>query len=262
MLTLDWISGRRQCYSSCIFSSPTIQHRRGGWLDTSNAHNAGLTVKCGLGPTQKVFWVDPGPLWPSDFPCRLSINIKLLTPYITHDCTAYAIAKMLCGPVFALVIRVVLLFGPHTTAFPYHDVDQKFIGPNYRAGDSYAGVLERTAPPYRGTPLESHGKWTVDCNSHKDKEHDCSKVIDGRESTFWTSEPTKGKGSKDVVIIIDLKKDEPVHGLRILPVKGQTGKDNPGRHEVYLRREGEAYGAPVAYGTWWNDTSREYPMAT
>ncbi|KAL8709806.1 MAG: hypothetical protein Q9225_007395 [Loekoesia sp. 1 TL-2023] len=109
------------------------------------------------------------------------------------------------------------------------------------------------APPRLGKqiPQEERDTWIVDCTSKLTK-HECIKVVDGRNDTFWES--------IDVLpynITIDLREVKNVNALsmRLLPDADLGGA--VAGHKVYISRDKKAWKL-VAFGTWFGDVEDKF----
>lgn len=113
------------------------------------------------------------------------------------------------------------------------------------------------APPYNGEKIGSRKDWVVTCDSEADKAHSCDKLLDGDASTFWmTSRKTASSAN---VITVDLRSIKNVNGIAAQPRQDNSEEGNVAAHEIYVSKDGQEWGAPVSYGTWWTDRTGMSP---
>lgn len=106
------------------------------------------------------------------------------------------------------------------------------------------------APPVAGN-VQSQAGWTVVCSSEQ-APNGCSNVLDNNNSTYWQS----GSAGWPHTITVDMKSTMGVSGIAMLPQNSTQG--NIAVHELYLSTDGQNWGQPLAYGTWWGDATGEF----
>ncbi|KAF5006962.1 hypothetical protein FDECE_6678 [Fusarium decemcellulare] len=114
----------------------------------------------------------------------------------------------------------------------------------------------RAAAPI-GTPID-RSKWTVTCDSFQPG-NECNKAIDGDKNTFWHTAYSSSSNPKPPhTIVVDMGSTQNVNGISILP--RQDGNENGwiARHTVSLSQDGRKWGATVALGTWYDDSTEKY----
>ncbi|KAF4124286.1 galactose oxidase [Geosmithia morbida] len=98
------------------------------------------------------------------------------------------------------------------------------------------------SPPYKGIRV-TREDWKMTCSSGHDS---CNAMIDGSNATAWTSEK-----AGEHLVTIDLQETYSVGALVVLPKISITGQDGLiTEHKVFLSRDAENWGEPVAYGMW------------
>ena len=121
----------------------------------------------------------------------------------------------------------------------------------------------KVAGPYLGKEidLERRAKWTVRCDS-EEEENPCINAIHGLPKTFWqTNMGTIGAQNPDPLphtITINLGAKEYVNAIRMTPPSGANSSGAVAGHKVYLSLDNEAWGDPVAFGTWFEDTEGQF----
>ncbi|MFP4057872.1 MAG: discoidin domain-containing protein [Candidatus Brocadiia bacterium] len=101
----------------------------------------------------------------------------------------------------------------------------------------------------RGIPRKD---WTVHFVSSQEMDGPkcpAENAFDGRPGSIWHSQWVKAKGSYPYELQIDLGQSHQVCGLCVLPRQEQR-IGRIASWEVYVSRDGEAWGEPVAKGTW------------
>ena len=114
------------------------------------------------------------------------------------------------------------------------------------------------APPLLGKqiPQEERDTWKVDCTSKMTK-HECIKVIDGKNNTFWQTKVTRE--SIDVLphnITIDLREVKNVNAISMRPLPDADLGGAVAGHKVYISMDKKAWKL-VAFGTWFGDVQGE-----
>lgn len=102
------------------------------------------------------------------------------------------------------------------------------------------------APPTGSTVVDRTG-WTATCSGQTSSGL-CGSAIDATTSTFWQS-----SGSFPQSITADMKQVYNINGISMYPRQGGDTKNWISQHEVYLSLDGQTWGSPVAWGTWWPD---------
>ncbi|KAL8776889.1 MAG: hypothetical protein Q9213_008091 [Squamulea squamosa] len=116
------------------------------------------------------------------------------------------------------------------------------------------------APPLFGKPIpqEERDTWKVDCTSKLTK-HECIKVGDGRNDTFWSTNVTRE--SIDVLphnITIDLRGVKKVNALSMRPLPDADLGGAVAGHKVYIKRDRREEFKLVAFGTWFGDVQDKF----
>lgn len=142
---------------------------------------------------------------------------------------------------------------PSQLPFLQHDVHQNVL----EKGDGMFRAMG-PAPPLLGKqiPQEERDTWKVDCTSKLTK-HECIKVIDGRNNTFWQTKVTKE--SIDVLphnITIDLREVKNVNALSMRPLPDADLGGAVAGHKVYISTDKKEWKL-VAFGTWFGDVQGE-----
>ena len=114
------------------------------------------------------------------------------------------------------------------------------------------------APPLLGKriPQEERKTWKLDCTS-KLTIHDCGKVIDGENNTFWQTnvngQPTKVPHS----ITIDLRESKNINALSMRPLPDADLGGAVAGHRVYISADKKTWKL-VAFGTWFGDVQGRF----
>ena len=142
---------------------------------------------------------------------------------------------------------------PSQLPFFQHGVHQNVL----EKGDGMFRAMG-PAPPRLGKPIpqEERDTWKVDCTSKLPK-HECIKVVDGRNNTFWQTKVTRE--SIDVLphsITIDLREVKNVNALSMRPLPDADLGGAVAGHKVYISRDRAAW-TLVAFGTWFGDVEGE-----
>ena len=108
-----------------------------------------------------------------------------------------------------------------------------------------------TQAPPRGEKL-SRRRWSVTCDSSQPG-NECEKLLDDDLQSFWLS----GAEGKTHEVTIDLSRAENVHAISV--VSRQDGKTDGqiAAHQVFVSRDKDNWGEPVAYGTWYEGTGEK-----
>ena len=114
------------------------------------------------------------------------------------------------------------------------------------------------APPRLGKqiPQEERETWKVDCTSKMIK-HECVRVIDGKNNTFWQTNVTRQ--SIDVLphnITIDLREVKNVNALSVRPLPDADIGGAVAGHKVYISMDKTNW-TLVAFGSWFEDVQGE-----
>ncbi|KAI9694194.1 MAG: hypothetical protein M1822_003465 [Bathelium mastoideum] len=165
--------------------------------------------------------------------------------------------------VFTLVLLCGLGIGTHiNAALPYNVRDRYYddlVQHVLKPEDDPLKVMAETTP-VTGSPLPKptteRDKWIAKCDSGTDQE--CAKAVDGDYRTSWQSSTgDKGVGHH---ITIDLRAVHIINALRVAPlVNWQSGGAVVG-HQVFLSEDGNKWGDPVAYGTWFEDDTAKWAI--
>lgn len=115
------------------------------------------------------------------------------------------------------------------------------------------------APPQSGRPIpqEERDTWKVDCTSKLTK-HECIKVVDGKNNTFWQTKVTTE--SIDVLphnITIDLREVKNVNALVMRPLPDADLGGAVAGHKVYISMDKKAWKL-VAFGSWFADVEDKF----
>ncbi|KAI4212091.1 MAG: hypothetical protein LQ351_005121 [Letrouitia transgressa] len=115
------------------------------------------------------------------------------------------------------------------------------------------------APPLLGKriPQEERRTWKLDCTS-KLTIHDCEKVIDGENNTFWQT--NANRQSIDVLphsITIDLREIKNVNALSMRPLPDADLGGAVAGHKVYISTDKQTWNL-VAFGTWFGDVQDKF----
>ncbi|KAL9089654.1 MAG: hypothetical protein Q9165_005686 [Trypethelium subeluteriae] len=166
------------------------------------------------------------------------------------------IGEFVLSLTFTLILLCRLGIGSRTAAaLPYDVVEPHYdnLVQNVLKPEDDCSRRDDETIPVIGSPLSKptteQDKWIVKCDSGTD--HECAKAVDGDCRTSWQS----STGDKGVShhITIDLRVARNVNALRVaLPVNWQSGGAVVG-HQVFLSEDGNKWGDPVAYGTWFED---------
>ena len=115
------------------------------------------------------------------------------------------------------------------------------------------------APPHIGKqiPQDERDTWNVDCTSVLTN-HECGKVIDGSNNTFWqTKVDTQSIDPLPHAIIIDLREVKNVNAISVRPLPDADLGGAIAGHRVSLSVEpldvDSSKWNVVAYGTWFED---------
>ena len=73
--------------------------------------------------------------------------------------------------------------------------------------------------------------WTVTCDSTKPG-NDCSNAIDGKNTTFWLTNPGAALPHS---IVVDMKTSRIVGNITIQPRQDNTPNGNIGGHQIFVR---------------------------
>ncbi|GFF60484.1 galactose oxidase [Aspergillus udagawae] len=114
------------------------------------------------------------------------------------------------------------------------------------SGGEGTGLFQ--SPPYNSKQLD-RTNWVATCDNAR-AGNECSKAIDGDNSTYWHSDNNSPLPHS---ITINLGTAQNVSGLAVWPQKIEDGWIVA--HDVYLSSDGNNWGQPVAHGTWWPDST-------
>lgn len=134
-----------------------------------------------------------------------------------------------------------------------HDVHHKFP----EEGDGQFRAMG-PAPPRLGKPIsqEERQTWKLNCTSKLTK-HECAKVTDGKNTTFWSTNVTSER--IDVLphnITIDLREVKTVNALAVRPLPDADLGGAAAGHKVYISTDKDHW-KMVAFGTWFEDVQGE-----
>lgn len=103
------------------------------------------------------------------------------------------------------------------------------------------------SPPLNGfrVPREH---WSLSCSSSYG-EHECSQLIDGKNTTDWRSET-----GKEHSIVVDLKLPHSMNAVVVLPSISSGFDGVITQHEVHVSTDRKEWQGPLAYGIWPNTT--------
>ena len=143
--------------------------------------------------------------------------------------------------------------GPSQLPFLQHHVHENVL----EKGDDMFRAMG-PAPPLLGKqiPQEERDTWKVDCTSKMTK-HECIKVIDGKNNTFWQTKVTSE--SIDLLphnITIDLREVKNVNAISMRPLPDADLGGAVAGHKVYISMDKKAWKL-VAFGTWFGDVQGE-----
>ena len=155
-------------------------------------------------------------------------------------------------------LYVILCLGGLYCSKSYSVSLPKHANPSIEVSSPKSRPKSRLAASPLGTLID-RSKWVVTCDSqHPD--NGCGDAIDGNSDTFWHT--AWGDGASDNpkpphTITIDMKSVQNVNGLSVMP--RQDGDDHGwiARHNVFLSTDGKTWGAAVATGTWFSDSSEK-----
>lgn len=142
---------------------------------------------------------------------------------------------------------------PSQLPFLDHDAHHKILD----EGDGQFKVMG-PAPPRLGKQIsqEERQTWKLNCTSKLTK-HECAKVIDGKNTTFWSTNITSER--IDVLphnITIDLRERKTVNALAVRPLPDADLGGAVAGHRVYISTDKEDWKL-VAFGTWFEDVQGE-----
>ena len=158
--------------------------------------------------------------------------------------------KRIILPVLAVAMLLVTYAFVHIwpTAFRY--------GSGVALTGNHMQMLEATAADSftpAADPLPSAG-WTV-VASDTESGDPASNAIDGNPATFWHSEYSPDAVPLPHSITINTHALHYVSGLTYLPRQDGVSNGNIGRYSISVSRDGKTWGAPVATGTWADDST-------
>ncbi|KAH8175232.1 f5/8 type C domain-containing protein [Sarocladium implicatum] len=107
-----------------------------------------------------------------------------------------------------------------------------------------------------GSKLSRTG-WTVTCST-ANSGNPCSRVLDGNTGTFWHTVYQGSTPQPPHIITIDLGTARAIMGLAMLPRSDGNANGFIARHEVLLSTDGTNFGSPVAFGTWYGDSTEKF----
>ena len=143
--------------------------------------------------------------------------------------------------------------GPSQLPFLRQDVHRKIL----EEGDGLFRAMG-PAPPRLGNkiPQEERETWNVECTSKLAK-HECKRVIDGKDNTFWSTNVTTER--IDVLphnITIDLREVKTVNALSMRPLPDADLGGAVAGHKLYISKDKKNW-TLVAFGTWYGDVQGE-----
>jgi galactose oxidase len=88
-------------------------------------------------------------------------------------------------------------------------------------------------------------------------------AMDDVANSYWHSQYTPTVDQFPHTITIDMKVTKYVDGFRYVPRQDGSSSGNIGQHKIYLSEDCANFGAPVSYGTWYDDqTSKDSAFET
>ncbi|KAF4447875.1 putative galactose oxidase precursor [Fusarium austroafricanum] len=114
----------------------------------------------------------------------------------------------------------------------------------------------RAAAPFNSAPID-RSKWTVTCDSFNIG-NECVSAIDGDSNTFWHTQWEGKEPAPPHTITVDLKKSYNINGISMLPRQDGSPNGCIAQHQVFLSKDNKNWGSPVAYGTWYADSTLKY----
>ncbi len=94
-------------------------------------------------------------------------------------------------------------------------------------------------------------EWNVSASSSVPG-HEASAVLDSSPSTYWRSRP-----GRTATITLDMIDDETLTGLAYTPRVGVRGVGAIQRFEISVSADGSHFGAPIASGTWADNSEKK-----
>ena len=158
---------------------------------------------------------------------------------------------IVCFPLASVLLGAesIRIKPPSQLPFPQHDVHQDVV-------EKEDGMFRAMgpAPPLLGKqiPQQERDTWKMDCTSKLPK-HECNKLIDGRNNTFWQTKVTSE--SIDVLphnVTIDLREVKNVNALSMRPLPDADLGGAVAGHKVYISTDKKAWKL-VAFGSWFGD---------
>jgi galactose oxidase len=154
----------------------------------------------------------------------------------------------------ARVAQFTVVVALASTVYAYNHVGSASITPD-RASMQMAGnhmpmltATEANSFTAQADPLPSAG-WTVTA-SDEESGNPASNAIDGDPTTFWHSEYSPTTVPLPHSITIDMHALQDVSGLTYLPRQDGSSNGNIGEYSISVSQDGTHWGAPVATGTW------------
>ncbi|KAL2815797.1 galactose oxidase [Aspergillus cavernicola] len=125
-------------------------------------------------------------------------------------------------------------------------------GSPQNAGGEDTGLWQ--APPFNSHRLDRKN-WTVTCDSAGEG-NVCANAIDGSNATFWLSGYTDTSNVPPPhTITVNLHATVNVSGLGVWPRQDGSQMGWIADHQVFVSLDGTDWGTPVAYGSWWPDST-------
>ncbi len=103
--------------------------------------------------------------------------------------------------------------------------------------------------------------WTVAVDSFQPG-NEPTRVLDGDNTTFWHTEFSPVNVPLPHNITINMQKLYYVNGLSYLPRQDGNANGNIGQHKIQLSTDGVTWGAPVAFGTYLDDSTLKQTLFT
>jgi galactose oxidase len=123
------------------------------------------------------------------------------------------------------------------------------------AGDHMQMIQATTADSFTpaSDPLAATG-WTA-VASDSQAGDPVSNALDGNPATFWHSEYSPDEVPLPHSITVNMHALHYVSGLTYLPRQDGVSNGNIGQYSIFVSRDGKSWGAPVATGTWADDST-------
>jgi galactose oxidase len=121
-----------------------------------------------------------------------------------------------------------------------------------------ADVLQLRAPSLiaavpSGSAASRNG-WSITTDGEQDIDP-ASNALDGNTNTIYHSHYKPNALPLPHRITVDMQSVLNVSGITYLPRQDGNGNGNIGQHEIYTSTDGIHFGDPVAFGTWYDDST-------